>query len=37
MVNMRRHYDASFKAKVGLEAVKEEKILAQMASDFKAL
>ena len=29
MVNMRRHHDAAFKAKVALEAVKGEKTLAQ--------
>jgi len=35
MVNMRRHHDASFKAKVALEAVKGEKTLAQIASEFR--
>ena len=29
----RKVYDAAFKAKVGLEAVKEEKTLAQLASE----
>ncbi len=35
MVNMRRQHDASFKARVDLEAVKGEKTLAQIASEFK--
>jgi len=35
MVNMRRHHDAAFKAKVALEAVKGEKTIAQIASEFK--
>jgi putative transposase len=35
MVNMRRHYDASFKAKIALEAVRGEKTLAQLSSEFK--
>ena len=34
MVNMRRHDDAAFKAKVALEAVKGEKTMAQIASEF---
>ena len=34
MVNMRRQYDAAFKAKIALEAVKGEKIMAQIASEF---
>jgi len=32
---MRRHHDAAFKAKVALEAVKGEKTIAQIASEFK--
>jgi len=32
MVNMRKSYDAAFRAKVALEAVKEEKTLAELAS-----
>lgn len=35
MVNMYRQHDASFKAKVALEAVKGEKTLAQISSEFK--
>ena len=35
MVNMRRRHDAAFKAKVALEAVKGEKTIAQIASEFK--
>jgi putative transposase len=34
MVNMRRHHDAAFKAKVALEAIKGEKTMAQIASEF---
>lgn len=34
MVIMRRKHDASFKAKVVLEAVKGEKTLAQLSSEF---
>lgn len=34
MVNMYRQHDASFKAKVALEAVKGEKTLAQISSEF---
>jgi transposase len=34
MVNMRRRHDAAFKAKVALEAVKGEKTIAQIASEF---
>jgi putative transposase len=32
---MRRQYEAAFKAKVALEAVKGEKTIAQIASEFK--
>jgi len=35
MVNMRRQHDASFKARVALEAVKGEKTLAQISSEYK--
>jgi putative transposase len=35
MVNMRRQHDASFKARVALEAVKGEKTMAQISSEFK--
>ena len=35
MVNMRRHHDAAFKARVALEAVKGEKTLAQLSGEFK--
>jgi len=35
MVNMRRRHDAALKAKVALEAVKGEKTIAQIASEFK--
>lgn len=31
---MRKRYDAAFKAKVALEAIKEERTLAQLASDY---
>jgi len=34
MVSMRRQHDAAFKAKVALEAVKGEKTMAQIASEF---
>jgi len=34
MVNMRRHHDAAFKARVALEAIKGEKTMAQIASEF---
>jgi len=34
MRNMRRGHDAAFKAKVALEAVKREKTLAQLSSEF---
>jgi len=32
---MRRSYDSAFKAKVALEALKGEKTLAQLSSEFK--
>jgi len=32
--NMRKGYDGSFKAKVALEALKGEKTLAQLSSEF---
>jgi transposase len=32
MSNIRKHYDAKFKAKVALEAVKGEKTLVELAS-----
>jgi len=35
MVSMRRRHDAALKAKVALEAIKGEKTIAQIASDFK--
>ncbi|MGB8952301.1 MAG: transposase [Candidatus Aminicenantales bacterium] len=34
MVNMRKTHDAAFKAKVALEAVKGEKTIAQIATEF---
>lgn len=34
MVNMRRRHNAAFKAKVALEAVKGERTIAQIASEF---
>lgn len=34
MVNMRKSYDAAFRAKVALEAVKEEKTLAELSSIY---
>lgn len=34
MRNMRRNHDAAFKAKVALEAVKGEKTLAQLSSEY---
>jgi len=34
MRNMRRGHDAAFKAKIALEAVKGEKTLAQLSSEF---
>ena len=35
MVNMRKRYDAKFRAKVSLEAVKGNKTLAELSSEFK--
>ncbi len=35
MVNMRKRYDAKIRAKVALEAVKGEKTLAELSSEFK--
>ncbi len=34
MHNMKRRHDAAFKARVGLEAMKEEKTTAQIASEY---
>ena len=34
MVNMRKSYDATFRAKVALEAVRGEKTLAELSSEF---
>jgi len=34
MVNMRKSYDATFRAKVALEAVKGEKTLGELSSTF---
>ena len=34
MVNMRKSYDATFRAKVALEAVKGERTLAELSSGF---
>jgi len=33
-VGMRKRYDAALKAKVALEAIKEERTLAQLASEY---
>ncbi len=35
MHNLRKRYDAVFKAKVALEATKGEKTIAQLSSEFK--
>ena len=35
MRDMRKRYDAALKAKVALEAVKGERTMAQLSSDFK--
>jgi len=35
LLGMRKTYDAAFKAKVALEAVKGEKTITQIASEFK--
>lgn len=32
--SMRKRHDAAFKAKVALEAIKEERTLAQLSSDY---
>jgi len=34
MVNMRKRYDSKFRAKVALEAIKGEKTLAELSSEF---
>ena len=34
MGNIRKRYNAAFKAKVALEAVKKEKTIAQLASEY---
>ncbi len=34
MVNMRKSYNAAFRAKVALEAVKGERTMAELSSDF---
>ncbi len=34
MVSMRKQYEASFKAKIALEAVRGEKTMAELASEF---
>ncbi len=34
MYNMRRNHDAAFKSKVALEAVKGEKTMAQLSSEY---
>ena len=35
MVRIRKNFDAAFKAKVALEAIKGEKTLTQLASQYK--
>ena len=35
MAKMRKIFDGTFKAKIALEAIKEEKTLTQIASDYK--
>lgn len=35
MVTMQKRYDATFRAKVALEAVKGEKTLAELSSEFR--
>jgi len=35
MSEQRKRYDAEFKAKVALEAIKEEKTLAQLGSEYR--
>ncbi len=34
MGNMRRNHDAAFKARVALEAIREEKTVAQIAAEY---
>jgi len=34
MLNMRKRYDSKFRAKVALEAIKAEKTLAELSSEF---
>jgi transposase-like protein len=34
MIGMRKQYEAAFKAKVALEAIKGEKTIAQLAGEF---
>lgn len=35
VTNIRRNHNGAFKAKVALEAIKEEKTLAQLSSEFE--
>lgn len=35
MTNKRKHYSAEFKAKVALEALREQKTLNELASDYQ--